>query len=523
MVQESVKQTSIPFRQKKVTQHEFSNAKDSNSAPKLEGLVGKAGVSVIESPTPQKPDSISRLNTGVGNSYIKGKQLLKDFEGDINSSCDKICTVEDDSIELPDEYKTLNILFEKMDSSIRLLALRKKLPTFRNISTQVEKLSKRKFLYSHLAQMKYLLAESIEIERILIQDEKTLCMIPEIKVTLVKDIKSCVVADQSASVSLCKVFQSELLKYFKTHVQDIEIPRAMLPEPFNEGNNFVQKISPKVYVEVPPQEISTEQEVVARASHLSSSFEEHFILKMIPEKENITPPSTVEENKDIVIISEDKPDQQSTSHLTSQIPAETPTKNSSNMLDMLIKTPSLQTPKRCVPSTTEKNYSENDGLVSEPKSVSTVRKSLIYSPSKASEGLSDHAGYKSRSIFGVDTIGSTSTKVRENLETADDVVKNEGSKSSAFPTNLLSIVDTIFFVLRSTDCTLITKQELMHKIIVNNFDIEESGEVEENLQVLEKLVPDWMTKRPSSDGDFLYSIEKDYDRETVRTKLFEAV
>nr|GFB62381.1 hypothetical protein [Tanacetum cinerariifolium] len=46
--------------------------------------------------------------------------------------------VNKESAELPEKYKSLSELFYRMTTSLRLLNLRKQLPTFRNIHRQVE-------------------------------------------------------------------------------------------------------------------------------------------------------------------------------------------------------------------------------------------------------------------------------------------------------------------------------------------------------------------------------------------------
>nr|CAD1844319.1 unnamed protein product [Ananas comosus var. bracteatus] len=69
---------------------------------------------------------------------------------------------------------------------------------------------------------------------------------------------------------------------------------------------------------------------------------------------------------------------------------------------------------------------------------------------------------------------------------------------------LPNIFDTICLITRSSNCSLITKQELVHKIISNNLEIEETGEVEEQLVMLERLAPDWICKKAVASGEFLY-------------------
>lgn len=68
-----------------------------------------------------------------------------------------------------------------------------------------------------MAQIKHLLPEAIEIKRVLIHDESTRCMKPDLHVTLnayaVED------HDKSKKISLRKVFRTRLADFFKAHPQ----------------------------------------------------------------------------------------------------------------------------------------------------------------------------------------------------------------------------------------------------------------------------------------------------------------
>ncbi|XP_062205369.1 CDT1-like protein a, chloroplastic [Phragmites australis] len=121
------------------------------------------------------------------------------------------------SIKLLERHKNLLNLFNKMESSIRLLRLRKKMTTFKNIATQVEVLTKRKFSHSPLAQMKYLFPEAIQINRILLHDEKSLCMYADMEITLVMNVVECGRPDQSPSMAICEAFYSKLLNFLDAH------------------------------------------------------------------------------------------------------------------------------------------------------------------------------------------------------------------------------------------------------------------------------------------------------------------
>ncbi|KAI7990811.1 hypothetical protein LOK49_LG12G01157 [Camellia lanceoleosa] len=76
----------------------------------------------------------------------------------------------------------------------------------------------RRFSYGHLAQLKFILPEVIEIKKILIHDEKTSCMKPDLHVTLNIDaIKNEEKPNASGNSHMRKVFHARILDFFKAH------------------------------------------------------------------------------------------------------------------------------------------------------------------------------------------------------------------------------------------------------------------------------------------------------------------
>lgn len=78
----------------------------------------------------------------------------------------------------------------------------------------------RRFTYSHLAQLKFILPEAIEIKKILMHDERTNCMKPDLFVALHVDAvieNNGKKKSESGNVQLRKVFHSRLLDFSKFH------------------------------------------------------------------------------------------------------------------------------------------------------------------------------------------------------------------------------------------------------------------------------------------------------------------
>lgn len=80
----------------------------------------------------------------------------------------------------------------------------------------------RKFSHRHLAQIKYIVPEAIQIDKLLVHDEKTMCMKPDVKITLhfdaVEDHK-----EHSMFMTLSNLFASRLVDFLHKHAQVITL------------------------------------------------------------------------------------------------------------------------------------------------------------------------------------------------------------------------------------------------------------------------------------------------------------
>lgn len=75
----------------------------------------------------------------------------------------------------------------------------------------------REFLYTHLAQMKHLFPEAIQIKKILLHDEKSLCMYADMEITILMETVESSSPDQSLSMAICEAFHSKLLSFLDAH------------------------------------------------------------------------------------------------------------------------------------------------------------------------------------------------------------------------------------------------------------------------------------------------------------------
>ncbi|KAG8092069.1 hypothetical protein GUJ93_ZPchr0012g19681 [Zizania palustris] len=535
----------------------------------------------VESPTPEKSESrskgtvISLLASNLLAERYKDRfadQLLRDEdenETDDEDDNDSISpggtsqSAVSESVDifgtfpkakpngLLEKHKNLLNLFNRMESSIRLLCLQKKMTTFNNISTQVEILTKRKFLYTHLAQMKHLFPEAIQIKKILLHDEKNLCMYADMEITILMDAVECTSPDQSLSMAICEAFHSKLLSFLDAHHKDTDIPEAMLPEPFNSRDKLLLKAPQNGHSAEPLLESSSENGF-SNASHFPSSFQKLMSQKIIAEGTERTKllsdpaelstlraDDTEGPNK-----SSNKQDQDASipiktdisatpnRHLISSCQESTP-KQGTSEAPLTAETPAMQTPRRPAPTPIEK-LETRSGPISEARSASSARRSLImYSPSKFEESsdLNTSKLEKDEVTAGKCLFPDVTHNFTNSLEENSSVVcfadkdkaKVGPAESHEKIASLQLTFDIVCDISRSTKNLLITKQELFHNILANNLEIEETGEIEEQLHILEDLSPDWISKKVISGVDILYSIKQIADQKSVRARLAEAI
>uniref|UniRef100_A0ACD5TNN8 Uncharacterized protein n=1 Tax=Avena sativa TaxID=4498 RepID=A0ACD5TNN8_AVESA len=566
--------------------HQMSNDNDSSSPENMQKIKADMEDSEgkIDSPTPEKPDSgrnesvVSSLTTNLVAERYKDR-LAEELLGNEDETDD-----EDDnenivssgiqslvSNELLEKHKNLLNLFNRMDSSIRLLRLRKKLTTFKNIATQVEVLAKRKFLYTHLAQMKHLFPEAIQINRVLLHDEKSTCMYADMEITLAMDSVECNNPHESPAMAICEAFRSKLLCFLESPHKVIDIPKATLPEPFNReelyldtlhngrsvqrvlvnsrGELYLDKLHDGHSVERVLE--SSSENGFSNASHFPRSFQKLMSQKSIAkdtEKTKLLPDPEV---TSLGVDATGAPDGSSAKHVSVPVKTnicDTPNRRLISFCEnstpkqaispspVMTETPQMQTPKRPLPTPLGKvETSSRQG--SEPRSASSARRSLImFSPSKLDESPSANTTKLDKDRVANITEDEVTTEKclfpEETCTFTNLLVENDEDKTNQVPSmisqeklySLRATFDIVCSISRSANNSLIiTKQELFHNILANNLEIEETGEIEEQLHILEDLSPDWISKKLRGGGEVLYSIKQIPDEKLVRERLVEVI
>lgn len=464
-------------------------------------------------------------------------------------------------INLPDKYKTIAEFFDRMNCSLRLLGLRKKPTTFQNICTQVEILTKRKFSYRHLAQIKYILPEVVQIDYILIHDVKSLCMKPDMKISLLFDVIEGH-QEKSTFMALRQVFAYRLLDFFNTHPEGCDIPEAILPEPFNQRTQNIIPKSLPVDSSIESQPTS-EVELLADSSHLNPSFRRQFSEKAVVAETGknqllaslvpLLSSSDIVTNKDIKS-KQHKESSELYSESTiikppvglicpqssvSSSACESPYLKHRMVSDcLMVETPAQLTPKRSMPSCDNK-------LKTVTRQMGTschmpTKRSLDFSRLEDDESVLNTLDEPECHKVIHDTLSQTveakgvqveeeasgSVELLQKVEESNDCTGNAHEMkqrvlvtSQQVSTCLVDLVALIHHIFLSLGCFSITKEELVHKIIMNNCDIIERREIEEQIELLEKLIPEWIFRKLAPCGDLLYSIRKESNLDSVCARL----
>ncbi|OWM82960.1 CDT1-like protein a, chloroplastic [Punica granatum] len=484
--------------------------------------------------------------------------------------------------KLPKRYKIISEFFDQMTCSLRLLSLCKKSPTFRNVSAQVQVLTKREFLYGHLAQIKYILPEAVQTDKILVHDKKTLCVRPDVKITLLFDGID-VHLERSRVIALQELFASRLEDFVSSHPEACDVPEAMLPELFNQSSKVFSQTNysledvggDSIVQSQPTPEVGNLLEVPDTLQHVRKHFSEVIVPALektgLLVSQSPPPPSmrnqesesrgeicidTVCADSDVVngqavnsgqneVTPEGFPGftgSTNSTQLTGTGPSvgyvacESPAvKVSSSGENLSIETPAQLTPKRAIPNGDDyqkSTYGDGDKCLPSHKPTKRSLNFFVEGDGNASSftvGESESCEHvPSNSICATVPIAessiSTSAAVpwQEKCHDAEDHIfsQTRSGMCQQMASSLPGTVAVINDISLAVGCSSVTKEELLHKIIINNFDIVERREAEEQVELLEKLVPGWIYKKSTPSGDTTYSVKRVSSVESVLSRLF---
>nr|GMC47260.1 CDT1-like protein A, chloroplastic [Ipomoea batatas] len=112
-------------------------------------------------------------------------------------------------------------------------------------------------------------------------------------------------------------------------------------------------------------------------------------------------------------------------------------------------------------------------------------------------------------------------KERKALEEKDPAISQAKWRKQMLA-GLPKLFDMIYFLFQSIRRSVITKEELMHKIISSHLGTVDTREIEEQLRLLHELAPEWIYEKPASSGDLLICVNKIPGPESIRSRLADA-
>ncbi|KAJ0230161.1 CDT1-like protein a [Hirschfeldia incana] len=559
---------SIPFKSKK-------RLLDS---PCSKSQTGNPNQPSVPFPTPEKPPeamhtrsknrsvalSVKEIRQAAGSrrrsedpagkaSSARGQLLFSSNDSSSSSASKRKNTDKD---KLPEKYEILGKFFDALDSTIVLSRLRGSKPIFSNISGKIEHLTERRFCYSHLAQIKHILPEAVEIKRVLIHDEATSCMKPDLHVTLNADAVVENVNSNSESkkkISLRKVFRTRLADFVKSHPQGDEVPEEQLPELFNRKK---------------PNEDSKAEEVKSAstlmgdmasipAAKLISSFMKAPSTPVNAASSPAKPTASSALSK--ISLAPTPVKSVSTPARVPSTPAKidsTPVKSLSVATDIL-STPAKIDPTPVIVASTPPEFASTparlfstslasrlqkrscgdaspDDVSADPPAKLARRSSLSSSRSLNFDSYAEDADEDADQVAEEDASSddeilsilpdklrqSIKEQERKAIEESNPAI-SEAKRRRKMIACLPKLFNVIHYLIQSIRRWVITKEELVHKIIAGHSDITDRKEIEEQLILMQELVPEWISEKRSSSGDLLVCINKLASPQTIRSHLEE--
>ncbi|CAN8315503.1 unnamed protein product [Cochlearia groenlandica] len=411
------------------------------------------------------------------------------------------------------------LVFLSSDSSSSSSSSSKRICT-NNKNAEQNQLPEKRFSYSHLAQLKHILPEAIEIKRVLIYDETTNCMKPDLHVTLNADA----VEDKDKSkpererIVLRKLFRERLYGFVKAHPQGDEVPEEPLPELFNRRKaDEVSKDEVKCVGFV-----MKEMACIPSAKLISSLF-----------KVTSSPVKTAS-----------IPDKQTSSQIVPGLPNVPLTPAKTDFVPVIFASTPLEsssTPVRLFSTSLAKRSSgymsqddaSTDRLVKLARRSSLSSRSLNFDSytedKKAMDVIDDEDNdeVQEEDVSSDDQILSIlHNKLRQSIKEQErkamedqDPAISQAKRRRKMIACLPKLFNVIHYLIQSIRRWIITKEELVHKIIAGHSDITDRSDVEEQLVLMQELVPEWIYEKRSSSGDLLVCINKLASPQTIRSCL----
>ncbi|KAJ0742476.1 putative CDT1 Geminin-binding domain, DNA replication factor Cdt1 [Helianthus annuus] len=425
---------------------------------------------------------------------------------------------------LPEKYEILCTFFDRLGSSLRLLGLKRSMPTFTNISRMVQSLTDRSFGYSHLAQIKFILPEAIEIKKILVRDDRTSCLKPDLCISLIFDIvhDDENLRSDSGYTLLSKLFRSRLSGFCESNPEGDDVPEGELPEPFNKSNkssytNPVQKVNVNSVHDI--SSTVSEQQPVA-ASIMPPSFKRRFSKQILPENVELV------NQESTVLTTETRVDHDAVKSLK-ELP-ETPVKGFA--IDgtpvKLVSTPFSDTPAQTARPVRCFMTPDEEGSVMSPSKLTrrpSGKRSITFdTPVKnRTPPVKRVSTDDDDDVLSDDLLASIRANEMKALEENNPEISQAKWRKQMIA-GLPKLFDAVLFYFQSVKRTVVTKEQLMNIITSSQLEIVDRREAEEQLRLLQEFAPEWIYEKIASSGDLLICVNKISSLESIRTRLSNA-
>ncbi|XP_002961773.2 CDT1-like protein a, chloroplastic [Selaginella moellendorffii] len=399
----------------------------------------------------------------------------------------------------PASKRALEEFFEALESTVALLKIRKQSCTFAAVSAPVEALTKRRFLRSHLAKIKYLFPEAVECDSFTWKDPDTSSLKTDIRIKLLpfspeqpasvsKSVSGMARKWSADTVARRREFQKRIAAFEK----DDEVPEAQLVEEVTKikvpdldtgaapiPNVLAGKVVIKSgYEDIVERRLQSDDAITT--SHFSPSFRRHFSARQ----------RKVESSE----LQQASPE------------PETP--------QTCKVAPRATTGAFTGPDSTSRLYASADTLpkidhdAPTPPRRQSVVKSLQFGSAEKKKILESIPN---------DLLHSVHEKEQKELE-EKSIDKRRQQMLSGLP-HFLNMTRLIFQSLgRST----MLHKDLVEQIESSATEITDKNEIEERLQLLLELAPEWISSRASLVGGTLYRVQKTAEFSTIRKRMLDA-
>ncbi|CAI0377115.1 unnamed protein product [Linum tenue] len=375
-------------------------------------------------------------------------------------------------------------------------------------------------------------------------DERTGSMIPELRVSLNLDsvASELNLEESSPYMALGGAFRNRLADFCRDHPEDVEVPEAMLPHPFNQlkqVNEMVVETAKEPLVDtaaIPLDELKP----VAAASHFPPDFRRCLSRRAVKVEagshgndSSLEPITSIEIGcSALVLPSPIEGDASVAEHLSEPCclpptpskvtvkgdqPMATPAKNIESAAGpsesiICTTTPAASCPPRRCYMTPGDDEGDNDDVIyssanklTRPHPVRTRSLKFDTNPDDVSADKNNVAVPK-----------SPATMVRENDNEEEGAERPCQQEMMASLPRVFNTVQSLFQFGRGS---VMTKEEVIHKIIAQHLDVVDKGEVEEQLKLLAELLPEWISEKTAFSGDTVFYINKTASAEAMRARI----